>query len=471
MFVSILKFLLIAIEVLAIFNLLIFVHELGHFLAAKWRGLYVEEFALWFGKPLWKKRIGGIAYAINSIPAGGYVKLPQMAPMEALEGASELPPEALTPVKPLDKIIVAFAGPLFSFLLALAMAVMVWVLGKPEGFDFNSTVIGKVVEGGPGAMAGLKEGDQILEIDGKPVTQFFGGTNSVQWAIMRSEGATIAFKVRRDGEIKTIESGWTKEEAPGWRRPSLRQVMIRPRATPGVGIVVPGSPADRAGIKSGDVVLSVEGTPIFNLDDIDPFVRDHRGGALAVVVERDGQKVPLSLAVPPAKAGDENKPVELGIDWGRISLVHPGPWHQVSEAATSIFRMVGALASSKSDVKVSHFSGPVGIMRLYYQVFEGPDGWRLALALSVLINVNLALLNLLPLPVLDGGHITLALIESVRRKPVNVRVLEIVQTACAVVIIGFMIFVSFFDVTDLFGKKGPKGEAKPAEIHAPPAEK
>src|SRR6187399_2303634 len=133
MLFSTLKFFLIALEVLAIFNVLIFVHELGHFLAAKWRGLYIEEFALWFGKPIWRKKIGGVWYALNSIPAGGYVKLPQMAPMESIEGGSEeLPPEAKQPISSLNKIIVAFAGPLFSFLLALAMATVVWAVGKPE---------------------------------------------------------------------------------------------------------------------------------------------------------------------------------------------------------------------------------------------------------------------------------------------------------------------------------------------------
>jgi regulator of sigma E protease len=101
-------------------------------------------------------------------------------------------------------------------------------------------------------------------------------------------------------------------------------------------------------------------------------------------------------------------------------------------------------------VKAAHFSGPVGIMRLYYQVFETNYGWQLALSLSVLINVNLAILNLLPFPVLDGGHIVLAIIEGIRRKPINVHVLEAVQTACAVLLIGFMLYVTFFDVGDMF---------------------
>src|SRR3954471_16580486 len=189
----------ICLEVVLLFNLLIFVHELGHFLAGKWRGLYIEEVALWFGKPLWRKKIGGVWYAINSIPAGGYVKLPQMAPMGSIEGESgDLPEAARRPISPLDKIIVAFAGPLFSLLLAFAMATIVWQVGKPES-DFDSTTIGEVAKGSPAEAAGLKVGDEILSVDGKPVTHWISGTNSVKWAIIRSEGQTIPFVVKRGG--------------------------------------------------------------------------------------------------------------------------------------------------------------------------------------------------------------------------------------------------------------------------------
>src|SRR5215510_2700343 len=126
-----LKFVFILLEVLLLFNLLIFVHELGHFLAARWRGLRVDRFAIWFGKPLWKKKINGVEYALGCIPAGGYVALPQMAPMDVIEGKTHDTGEPLPPVSALDKIIVAFAGPLFSFLLAIAFALIVWGVGRP----------------------------------------------------------------------------------------------------------------------------------------------------------------------------------------------------------------------------------------------------------------------------------------------------------------------------------------------------
>src|SRR5580704_6999542 len=120
------KVIFVFLEVLVLFNLLIFVHELGHFLAARWRGLKIERFAIWFGKPIWKTKINGVEYALGTIPAGGYVSLPQMAPMEMIEGKTDEKTEQLPNISALDKIIVAFAGPLFSFLLALAFAVVVW---------------------------------------------------------------------------------------------------------------------------------------------------------------------------------------------------------------------------------------------------------------------------------------------------------------------------------------------------------
>jgi regulator of sigma E protease len=441
-----LKFFVICLEVILIFNLLIVVHELGHFLAARWRGLVVEKFAIWFGKPIWSKTINGVEYRLGSIPAGGFVAIPQLAPMEAVEGESNTPRENLPPVKPLDKIIVAAAGPLFSFGLAFAMALIVWVVGKPQS-EIDSTTIGFVKEGGPAYQSGLRPGDQILTVDGKSVKHFLSGTDSVKWRIVRSEGQTIPMTILREGQEVAIDCGWTKPETSSWRRPALREIQIGPRIVPGVGFVVRGSLADKSGFKAGDLVTDLNGEPIFNLSDMGPIIDANRGKEVVFTVERSGQSLDLPMALPPPAA--DGMPVDFGIEWGRTTLAYPNPFHQVKDAATSIFRMVGALLSPASDVKAAHFSGPVGIMRLYYQIFESPDGWRIALAFSVLINVNLALLNLLPFPVLDGGHITLAIIEAIRRKPISVRVLEVVQTACALLLIGFMLYLTFYDVGDI----------------------
>src|SRR5689334_12724148 len=171
---SVLKVVIILLEVLLLFNLLIFVHELGHFLAARWRGLKIDRFAIWFGKPIWKKKINGVEYALGTIPAGGYVSLPQMATMEVIEGKGESSGQQLPPISALDKIIVAVAGPLFSFLLALAFAFIVMIVGRPVSESERTTVIGYVAKGGPADEAGLKPGDRILKVDGKPVSKFSG---------------------------------------------------------------------------------------------------------------------------------------------------------------------------------------------------------------------------------------------------------------------------------------------------------
>jgi len=452
MFFDILKFLFICLEVILIFNLLIVVHELGHFLAARWRGLVVEKFAIWFGKPIWSKTIGGVEYRLGSIPAGGYVAIPQLAPMEALEGTVVQSRDQLPPVKPLDKIIVAAAGPVFSFGLAFVMACIVWAIGKPQS-EFDSRTIGFVKDGGPAAAAGLRVGDEILAVDGQPVKYFLSGTDSIKWRIVRSEGKTLDFTVLREGQEITLPVGWVKPDTSSWRRPALREVQIGPRQTPGVNFVVRESLAAKAGFQGGDLLLEANGEPLFNLSEFGPIVDANRGKTITVKVERDGKSLDLALPLPPATA--DAKPVEFGIEWGRTKLVHPDPVTQVREAATSIFRMIGALISPDSDVKAAHFSGPVGIMRIYYQIFETPDGWRLALVLSVLINVNLAMFNLLPFPVLDGGHITMAIIEAIRKKPINIRVLEFVQTACALLLIGFMLYLTFYDVGDMVAPARP----------------
>lgn len=464
MILSALKFLFICLEVVLLFNLLIIVHELGHFLAARWRGLVVEKFAIWFGKPIWSKKIGGVEYRLGSIPAGGYVAIPQLAPMEVMEGQVETDRAQLPPVKPIDKIIVAAAGPAFSFGLAFLMACIVWVVGKPES-ESDKPIIGGLTAGGPAEKAGLKVGDEILMVDGHPVHRFLGGTDSVKWRIIRSEGEQINFLVKRDGKELEFPSGWKKPETSSWRRPALRHVEFRPLVVPGVNFVERGTIADKAGLQSGDLVTAVNGKPVTDLiSDVLPVFKDNAGKTVELSVERKSGTANISLPLPKEAAASE-APVNLGIDWDRITFTHPTPWQQVIDAATGIFRMVGALLSPKSDVKAAHFSGPVGIMKLYYQVFESNYGLQLALALSVLINVNLGLLNLLPFPVLDGGHITLAIVEAIRRKPINVRVLEVVQTACALLLIGFMLYVTFFDVGDMIpeGEKPKTQETQPAK--------
>src|SRR3954447_19213727 len=461
MILHIARVIFILLEVLILFNLLIVVHELGHFLAARWRGLYIEKFGVWFGKPLWKKTINGVQYSLGSLPFGGFVALPQLAPMDIIEGRADLDRAKLPKISALDKIIVAVAGPVFSLLLALFFAGIVWAIGHPVSEGDATTVIGYVMPGSPAEKAGLDRGDKILSVDGKPVRRFMGMNDSISWDVVRSEGEKIAVKFQRDGKVQTVWVEPYKAETRGWRRKSVRQLLIYPAETPIIEKVEAKSPAAAAGLRPGDIIRGFNQTPIYNPIALLEYISKHPSEELVLHVERSCSKLDTPVKPTLLPTAGEMKP-RIGVQWdtsGVVSIQHPNPIEQVYDSVTSTLNTIEAVASPKSDVKLQHLSGPVGIVRIYYLLFESDRGWQLALWFSVILNVNLAILNMLPIPVLDGGHIVLALIESVRRKPVNMRILEWVQTACATLIIGYMLYISFFDIGDLFGKSSDRKSA------------
>lgn len=470
-----LRVVILIFEVLIVFNLMILVHEWGHFLAARWRGLRVEAFYIWFGKPLWKKTINGVEYGLGSIPAGGFVKLPQMAPMDAIEGESSST-EPLPPISPMDKIIVAFAGPLFSFLLACFFAVLVSWLGKPQSEPFVTTTIGYVAKDSPADKAGLKPGDKILRIDGQEIRRFEGmTTDTVRWNVIGSEGKTIQFEVERGGTalpVIQVSSSWpedSEEVKPGlagsivsavFKRPPLREVGITGKETPMVGAVQPHSPAAEAGLQSGDQLLRVDGAPIYHRLLLSEYIKARNNQAIRLTLLRNGaeQDVTLTPRLPDKHPTDWNQPM-VGIVWhatGERKLAHPGVWEQVSGAAKSLVSMIQKLVASNSDISPAHMSGPVGIGRVYYNLLQDPAALLQVLWFSVVLNVNLALMNLLPFPVLDGGHIVMAVGEAIRRRPLQGRFLEIVQTACVLLLFGFIIFVTLKDTGDILLGGGKK---------------
>jgi regulator of sigma E protease len=489
---QILKVIFVVLEVVLLFNLLIFVHELGHFLAARWRGLKVERFAIWFGKPIWKKKIGGVEYVLGTIPAGGYVSLPQMAPMDLIEGKSEtkkekvttnygasvwtkteavedkpgeVPAEALPNVSALDKIIVAFAGPLFSFGLACAFAVVVWMVGRPVTDAENTTTVGFVKKDGPAFKAGIKPGDVIQTVDNQTVSKFSGFGPSVTWRIVRSEGATIPVVVKRGDQTLTFVVTPSHEATKAWERKSLRKIQIGPAGVAKVDSFYTNSPAVAAGLKKGDYLLAANGAKVYSPDQFNDFIEENGTKPVTLTIKRDGKESSL-VVKPEVPMGVTNNLASVGIDlWDTdVHLVYPDPVSQVSDGLGMMAGTFGALFDRKSEIKAQHLGGAVKILSIYYTLFQDENGWRMALWFSVVMNINLALLNMLPLPVLDGGHITLALIEAARRRPANPKVLGYIQTGFAVLLITYMLYLAFFDVQDLFPHKG----TEPTEIRFSP---
>ena len=469
---QILKFLFIILEVLVLFNLLIFVHELGHFLAARWRGLKVERFAIWFGKPIWKTRINGVEYALGCIPAGGYVSLPQMAPMEMIEGKGDEARESLPTISPLDKIIVAVAGPLFSFLLACVFALIVWGVGRPVNEGDKSTTIGWVDPDGPAWKSGLRPGDTILEVDGHIVTQFAPPSqDSVTWRIVTSEGTNIPIKYVRDGREQVAYPAVFRRSTKWYERKALRQILIRPARDVVIFDVITNSPAARAGLRRGDRIVALNDEKVLDVLTVinaEEMMTNAGAKAVTFTIQRGSTELKLPLMAEKPLSPADSKP-SFGFqsfqDRLAITLAHPTPGEQIRASVGQILGTLRTLISRKSDVGVQQLGGAVMIIRVYKNLFESEDGWRQVLWFSVIMNVNLALLNMLPLPVLDGGHITLALVEAVRRRPVNARVLGYVQSTFAVLLIAFMLFIAFFDTGDWM--RSARGEHSEPIVFAP----
>jgi regulator of sigma E protease len=460
---TILHVIVLIAVVLTVFNIIIFVHELGHFWAAKWRGLQIDRFQIWFGKAIWKKEINGVQYGLGWIPAGGFVALPQMAPMEALEG-EVLERAPLPPVSPLDKIIVAFAGPLFSMLLALLAAVVVWQVGKPADF-IPTTEIGFLLPDSPAQKAGLRVGDKITEINGVPVNGFAGSLDSITERIILSRGQQITYTVERPGETQPVvlTSGFETEKSRWFQRRGLRQVGIEPSGPAVIDKVSVNSPAAEAKLAKGDQVLTIDGHKLYSLAQFSQYLRDQKWQSVRLGIQRAGggtREVELTPKQPLKPAGCDPM---VGIQWDSngqvdIRIVHPEPLQQVKDSLRMMWITISSVVARDSNIGVDHLSGPVGIAKMQYRLLQMDDGWRRILAFMVLFNVNLAVLNMLPFPVLDGGHITLAILEKICGRPVKAKPLEILQTFCALLLISLMLFVTSKDIGNDFGRGAQKSE-------------
>ncbi len=457
-FSKILHIALLILVVITSFNLIIFVHELGHFLAAKWRGLQVDRFQIWFGKPIWKKEIGGVQYGLGWIPAGGFVALPQMAPMEAIEGSNS-DDRHLPAIKPIDKIIVAFAGPLFSILLALLAACVVTAIGKPADF-IPSQIVGFIEKDSPAEKAGIRIGDKIVAVNGKPVSGFRGHLDSIFERIILSKGKEIAFTVERKGEPAplTLTSAFKIEDTKWFQRRALRRVGIGPEPDYLVaGTVYEGSPAARAGLKPEDKLLSIDGKKFHFADEAVDLIKGAGDRPFVIEYEREGKADKLTVtAEHPVAPADLTKNLmvgigPVGIPYRDSTIINPSPFKQVGDSLEMMWTTISSVASKDSSIGIDQLNGPVGIAKVKYAMLEMDHPFNRLLAFFVIFNVNLAVLNMMPFPVLDGGHIVLALMESVARRPVRAKFLEYVQLAFALMLMGMMLYVTSKDIGDGFG--------------------
>jgi regulator of sigma E protease len=434
---QILNVIYVIAAVVFLFGAAIFVHEYGHFWMARRRGLKIERFSIGFGPKIcgWQK--DGIDYAWRWIPAGGSVVLPQLVLAEALEGKSQSA-EPLPPISPWSKILVSFAGPFMNVVFAFVIATFIYFVGLPV--PVNPPIIGYVEPGSAEAALGIQEGDVIVQVAGKPIKSW----EDVQETTILARTNVLAVVIERNGVRTTYQLTTIISEGFG-----LKVLNLDPRDHPVIKEVKDGSAAQAAGLQVEDVIVSFAKIPIAGRDQFIKLVQARPGEPTEIMVKRGEGK--LTLTITPklnpatnkgligAQIGNSNKLVY------QIQRPGPTPWAQIKRVFEQTVNTFSALLHSKeTGVGAKDMSGPIGILAML--AAQVNIDYRLALSFLVLLNVNLAFINLLPFPVLDGGHILLAIIERIRRRPMNVKVLEYAFTAFAVLLISFMLYVTFFDL-------------------------
>jgi regulator of sigma E protease len=447
----------------------IFIHELGHYVAAKKRGLIADRFSIGFGPRLFGWKAYGTDFRLSLIPLGGYVSLPQLADMGRLEGGEgEDEGSRLPPISYADKMIVAVMGAVFNLIFAFVLSLVLWGVGreiiKSTSIDYVAEQIvnsdGEVVTG-PAFEAGLRPGDTILRVDGQRIGDWMQLNNAIMTGTGRAEDgrAFSELEILRGEEVLdvTIYPVLISSE-------DIRHIGV----DPGVDLVVTdvqrGMPAIDAGLLPGDVLLKLDGQEIESSAFLSVYLRNHSGGPINLTVLRESEEV--TLPITPKIAPGENSP-RFGFAYtyeAEMERVHRNPVEQLGIMANTMRMTLYALLHTESDVKVRNMSGPVGIVHglttmARYGVVDLI--WFLAL-----INVNLAIFNLLPIPVLDGGHMLFATISKLIGRPLPIRVMEKVQGAFMILLLGMVVYITFFDVGRVGRDLGLIDEPSPAATPA-----
>jgi regulator of sigma E protease len=454
-----------AVSAIVALGVLIFIHELGHFWAAKALGVGVERFSLGFGPRLWTYRRGETEYCVSLVPLGGYVKMMG----EEAHGEDAVHPEVAAPItdeaksfarKPLwARFLIVFAGPAMNFVLAAVIFTGVFLA---VGTPVLPPVVGRILAGSAAADAGLRPRDEVVALDGQPIRHW----GELETRIAAGDGRPVTLTISRDGARRDVPV--TPKRAPitnpFGEKAETFSLGAGPYLPAVIGDVSAGMPAAEAGLRGRDRIVAVDGQPLETWDELAEIISQKAGVPLSLTVDRDGSKMEVSVtprAVTERDAtGQETRVGRVGIARGASpTYLRSGPlqavrqglvrtWDVTALTALSIWKLVtGAIPAS-------NIGGPLQIsMAAGQQAQQGVVSYAFFVAL---ISVNLAILNLLPVPMLDGGHLLFFVIEGVLGRPLSVRKREIAQQVGLALLLLLMVFALFNDITRLLPGGGSR---------------
>lgn len=430
--------LLVAIGII-ILGILVLIHELGHFIVAKLCGIRVLAFSIGFGTPLFKKEIGGTEYRISLIPFGGYVKMAGENPDDEKSGSAD----EFTSKPVWQRALVAVAGPVANFVFAFLMLWFMFVWGVEEPLYLERPVIGAVTKGSISENAGLQAGDSVLTINNKPMKSW-SDINMV--FALQSREYKISFV--RDGQLKNTKMTMQKSDD---LIPKDHTGGIMPPLPAVVKMTNPSSPAEKAGIQKGDTIVSVNGEGIYSWFGVLTVIANYDSVAkapLEIVAGRKSGRVNLSVT-PQYSADSKRYLIGVMVDEGDKRIVKYNVAHAYKKSVekswdytTMIFDVVAKLLSR--EVSAKQLSGPIGIIPMSGGM--ALQGLSAILDFMGLIGINLAVLNLLPLVITDGGVLLFLLFEAVRRKPVSIKTQMIFNKIAIAFFLFLFLYVTLNDI-------------------------
>lgn len=438
------------VSFVVVLGILILVHELGHFFMARLAGVGVERFSIGFGPVLWRVRGKETEYCVSAIPMGGYVKMmgDDENPLEGGKSGAIDPAKAFNTKSLIARFLIVFAGPAMNFVLAAVIAALMFMLvGRPVA----PADIGRLTENGPAAQAGLKTGERIVAVDGKPVQYWEDLARVVQSAA----GRALSVTVRGDGGERTV----TLTPAQAKRKDLFgdEQVVWEIGATPyvpaAIGDTVSGDPADAAGLKANDVVTAIEGQPVLSWDELAEKIHQRAEQPTRLEVKRGGET--LTVTVTPKKGkipGPDGKETEVGLigirPSGAVTFVRSNPivslWDGlVWSVDVTVKTAIGLYKIVVGQLDRSNIGGPIQIAKTAGE--QARQGIVSLALFTAVISINLFLLNLLPVPMLDGGHLLFFAFEAVLGRPLSLRKREVAQQVGFALLMLLMVFAFYND--------------------------